>query len=73
MPEPTDDAIGVRRVPPAPGSTRGKLICRMCGHTWDTTPEEDVLLAHVFAHKAEHLHHTTGSAPSSVTPDISTR
>jgi hypothetical protein len=64
------DAIGIRRVPADAAGENGALVCRICGRTWSTTPETDAVLAEVFAHHDDHL---TGAAPSSVTPDISTR
>jgi hypothetical protein len=67
---PRPDAIGIRRVAAGENGEDGALVCRVCGRTWTTSPETDAILAEVFAHHDDHL---TGSAPSSATPDISTR
>ena len=67
------DAIGLRRIPPADGAEHGTVMCDHCGRRWPTTVEEDRLLADIFEHAATHGRPATGSAPSSATPDISTR
>jgi hypothetical protein len=64
------DAIEIRRVPP--GADTGAVVCRICGHTWRTTPDQDALLAEIFAHEQTHRP-GVGTSPSSVDPPISTR
>ena len=39
---------------PNEGTTAGWVRCRVCGQHWDTTPEQDDLLAELFAHDAGH-------------------
>jgi hypothetical protein len=42
---------------------RGWVVCRVCGRRWDTTPEQDDLLARLFAHDAGHVLRVTGPGP----------
>jgi hypothetical protein len=35
---------------PEPGDTTGHVVCRVCGRSWATTPEQDELLAELFDH-----------------------
>lgn len=44
----------------------------MCGREWETTPEQDSLLAALDSHDATHRPET-GAGVSSTDPDISTR
>jgi hypothetical protein len=37
-----------------PGDDMGRVRCRECGLEWVTTPEQDALLADLFAHEAAH-------------------
>ena len=47
--------MDVHRIPPDPAHPTGQARCRWCGHTWDTTPEQDTLLESLFAHERLHV------------------
>jgi hypothetical protein len=64
--------VNITRRAPTPDGP-GIVTCRDCGREWETTASADTLLAELDAHEATHGRPETGTAPSSVTPDISTR
>ena len=45
--------MNINRTPPEEDRP-GRVTCRVCGHEWSTTPEQDALLAELFEHEATH-------------------
>jgi hypothetical protein len=64
--------VNITRRSPTPDGP-GTVTCQDCGRQWETTGDQDTLLAELDAHDASHGRPPTGSVVSSTTPDISTR
>jgi hypothetical protein len=64
--------VNITRISPTPAGP-GKVTCQDCGREWETTGDQDQLLAELDAHDASHGRPATGAVVSSTTPDISTR
>lgn len=64
--------MNITRQSPTPTGP-GIVTCQVCGRQWETTADQDTLLAELDAHDATHGRPETGAVVSSTPPDISTR